>query len=90
MNPPRRENRPRWPLERVLFALAGSVTIVSAVLAAAISPWFLLLIAFVGVNQWAYVLFRGCPTSMLLTRTCGLRSALYTTPSSSETDHAVV
>lgn len=90
MNPPRVGNHPRWPLERVLFALAGSVTVVSAVLAAAVSPWFLLLIAFVGLNQWAYVLFRGCPTSMLLTRTCGLRSALYAAPASSETDHVVV
>jgi hypothetical protein len=41
-----------WPLERVLFALAGSVTLLSAGLAALISPWFLVLTAFVGVNQW--------------------------------------
>ncbi len=42
----------RWPLERVLFALAGTMTLVSAVLAAIVSKWFLLLTAFVGVNQW--------------------------------------
>ena len=42
----------RWPLERVLFALAGSMTLLSAALAALVSPWFLLLTAFVGVNQW--------------------------------------
>jgi hypothetical protein len=42
----------RWPLERVLFALAGSVTLASAALAALVSPWFLLLTALVGVNQW--------------------------------------
>jgi len=41
----------KWPLERVLFALAGTVTLASVVLAAAVSPWFLLLTAFVGVNQ---------------------------------------
>jgi hypothetical protein len=29
-----------WPLERVLFALAGTVVLVSALLAAAVSPWF--------------------------------------------------
>ena len=45
----------RWPLERVLFALAGTITLLSAVLAAVVSPWFLLLTAFVGVNQWLYV-----------------------------------
>ena len=31
----------RWPLERVLFALAGTVTLVSVVLVALVSPWFL-------------------------------------------------
>jgi hypothetical protein len=45
----------RWPLERVLFALAGTVTLLSAGLAAVVSPWFLLLTAFVGFNQWLYV-----------------------------------
>jgi hypothetical protein len=29
---------PRWAFERVLFALAGSVTLLSALLAALISP----------------------------------------------------
>lgn len=38
----------RWPLERVLFVMAGTVTIVSAILAALVSPWFLILTAFVG------------------------------------------
>jgi len=32
----------RWPLERVLFALAGTMTLLSAALAALVSPWFLL------------------------------------------------
>ncbi len=67
----------RWPLERVLFAMAGSVTLVSAVLAAVVSPWFLLLTGFVGLNQWLYVAVRACPASLLLKRTCGLRSSLY-------------
>jgi hypothetical protein len=62
-----------WPLERVLFALAGTVTLSSAVLAAFVSPWFLLLTAFVGVNQWLYVAFGACPASLVLTRFFGLR-----------------
>ena len=73
----------RWPLERVLFALAGSVTLLSVLLVALISPWFLLLTAFVGVNQWLYVVFGACPASLVLKRLFGLRSALYsrgTTP----------
>ena len=66
-----------WPLERVLFALAGSVTLLSAVLAAAVSPWFLLLTAFVGINQWLYVVVGACPASLMLGRACGLRSVVY-------------
>lgn len=66
-----------WPLERVLFAMAGTVTLLSALLAAVVSPWFLLLTAFVGANQWLYVLFGACPASLVLGRLFGLRSALY-------------
>lgn len=54
-----------WPLERVLFAIAGTVVIVAAALAALVSPWLLLLVAFVGVNQWLFVLAATvrCPCS---------------------------
>ncbi len=64
-----------WPLERALFAIAGTVTLLSAALAAAVSPWFLLLTAFVGVNQWLYVAVGACPASLVLTRIFGLDSA---------------
>jgi hypothetical protein len=67
----------RWPLERVLFALAGTMTLVSAALAAVVSPWFLLLTAFVGINQWLYVTVGACPASIVLRRTCHLRSSMY-------------
>ena len=69
--------RTQWPLERVLFAMAGTVTLVSAELAALVSPWFLLLTAFVGVNQWLFVSVGACPASIVLRRACGLRSSLY-------------
>ena len=62
-----RSRRP-WPAERVLFALAGTMTLLSALLAAFVSPWFLLLTAFVGVNQWLYVTVHGCPASLVLGR----------------------
>ncbi|MHB1244095.1 MAG: DUF2892 domain-containing protein [Gaiellaceae bacterium] len=63
----------RWPLERALFLLAGTVTLASAALAALVSPWFLLLTAFVGLNQWAYVAFGACPSSLVLARLFGFR-----------------
>ena len=58
----------RWPLERILFAMAGTMTLVSAVLAAFVSPWFLLLTALVGINQWLYVTVHNCPASLVLGR----------------------
>lgn len=67
-----------WPLERVLFAMAGTVTLVSALLVVIVSPWFLLLTAFVGVNQWIYVTAGACPASLAISRLFGLRSVVYT------------
>ena len=67
--------RSGWPLERVLFALAGTVTLLSALLAALLSPWFLLLTAFVGVNQWLFVAFGACPASLVLPLVFGFRPA---------------
>ena len=63
-----------WPLERVLFAMAGTVTLASAALAAFVSPWFLLLTAFVGLNQWLYVAAGGCLAGEVLQRFFGRRS----------------
>ena len=57
-----------WPLERVLFALAGTLTLASAVLATLVSPWFLLLAAFVGLNQWLFAGAGSCPASIMLER----------------------
>jgi hypothetical protein len=77
MTEPACDRRPGWPLERVLFAMAGTVTLLSALLAAIVSSWFLLLTAFVGVNQWLYVTVGACPASLVITRLFGLRSAVY-------------
>lgn len=64
-----------WPLERVLFLMAGTVTGLSAILAAVISPWFLLLTGFVAVNQLAFATLGNCPSSWLLRRYTGLKGA---------------
>jgi hypothetical protein len=58
----------KWPLERVLFAMAGSMALLSAVLVAVVSPWFLILTVLVGINQWMYVMFGACPASVVLKR----------------------
>lgn len=66
-----------WPLERVLFALAGTMTLISVLLATLVSPWFLLLTVFVGINQWLYVVVGACPASLILGRVFHLRSVVY-------------
>ena len=57
-----------WSLERVLFAMAGSMTLLSVILALLVSPWFLVLTVFVGVNQWLFVAIGACPASVMLER----------------------
>jgi len=58
----------RWTLERRLFAIAGTVALAGAALSAFVSPWFLLLIVFAGLNQWLFALAGFCPMSLFLTR----------------------
>lgn len=87
MSSPPLTTRPRWPLERVLFALAGTMTLVSAALAALASKWFLLLTALIGVNQLLFVVRGACPGSVLLRRAFRLRSAIYPDPSVSCEQH---
>lgn len=69
--------RPRpdgaWPLERILFLLAGTMTGASALLAAFVSPWFLLLTGFVALNQLAFASIRHCGASLILEHVFGAR-----------------
>ena len=67
--------RRRWPLERVLFLMAGTMTALSAALSALVSPWFLLLTGFVAANQLAFVALGNCPSSWALRRYLGFRGA---------------
>ena len=85
---PNDQTSSRWPLERALFALAGTVTLLSAALGAFASKWFLLLAAFVGVSEWLYVTVDACPASIALRRACGLRSAIYPDPAALSLDIA--
>lgn len=66
-----------WPLERALFLMAGTVTGLSALLAATVSPWFLLLTGFVAVNQLLFVAFGHCGASLILRHGFGFRSSVY-------------
>jgi hypothetical protein len=70
---PLRSSWSDWPLERVLFTLAGTMTGLSAVLSALVSPWFLLLTGFVSVNLLLFATIGNCGASVML-RFAGLRS----------------
>jgi hypothetical protein len=60
---------PNVPLERILFGLAGTMTLAAIVLSVTVSPWVLLLAGVVGINQWVYAVAGGCPASVVLRRT---------------------
>lgn len=60
-------------LDRAVLALAGSMTLVSALLAAVVSPWWLLLTAFVGLNLLQSSVTGFCPAAMVF-RKAGLSS----------------
>jgi hypothetical protein len=57
-----------WTRERILFALAGTMTLLSVLLVATVSPWFLLLTGMVGVNQLLLVVTGLCPASLVVDR----------------------
>jgi hypothetical protein len=60
-------------LDRAVLALAGSMILVSALLAALLSPWWLLLTAFVGLNLLQSSITGFCPAAMVFRR-AGLSS----------------
>lgn len=64
-----------WPLERILFALAGTMTGLSAILSAVVSPWFLLLTGFVAFNQLLFAAVGVCPASLVLRHGFGVKGA---------------
>ena len=59
-------------VERALRLLAGIITLASIVLAEAVSPWWLLLTAFVGANLLQSGFTNWCP-AMWVFRKLGLR-----------------
>ena len=60
-------------VERAIRALAGIMVLLSAGLAAFVSPWWLLLTAFVGANLLQSAFTGTCP-AMALFRKLGLRA----------------
>ena len=55
-------------IESLVRLLAGSMTLLSAGLAHFVSPWWLLLTCFVGVNLIQSALTGFCPPTIVLTK----------------------
>lgn len=55
-------------VDRLVLALAGTLTLLGAALVALVSPWWLLLVAFVGANQLQASLTGWCPAALVLQR----------------------
>ncbi|MFI5378726.1 MAG: DUF2892 domain-containing protein [Tepidisphaerales bacterium] len=61
-------------IETALRLMAGFIILVSVLLVHFVSPWFLLLTAFVGLNLFQSGLTNWCPAMWVLSK-CGLRHA---------------
>lgn len=55
-------------IDRVVMALAGTLTLLGVALGAFLTPWWLLLPAFVGLNLVQASLTSFCPAAVLLRR----------------------
>ncbi len=52
-------------IDRMVLGFAGCVTLLSALLVWLVSPWWLLLTAFVGLNMIQASVTRFCPAAMI-------------------------
>lgn len=55
-------------LDRAILAFAGAMTLLSVVLTHLVSPWFLLLTAFIGLNLLQSAFTGFCPAAIVLKR----------------------
>ncbi len=55
-------------IDRAVLAFAGAMTLLSAVLVWLVSPWWLLLTAFIGLNMIQASFTGFCPAAMVFKR----------------------
>jgi Inner membrane protein YgaP-like, transmembrane domain len=60
-------------VDRAVMAMAGLMILVSVVLAYAVSPWWLLLTGFVGLNMLQAAFTGFCPAAMIF-RKVGIKA----------------
>lgn len=55
-------------VDRAVFTIAGTLTLTSVLLGTLVSPWWLILAAFVGANQLQSSITGLCPAASVLRR----------------------
>jgi len=55
-------------IDKAVLALAGTITLLGLLLGTLLSPWWLLLSAFAGLNQLQASITGFCPAALLLRR----------------------
>ena len=68
-------------IDRIVMAFAGTMILLSLLLAQLFSPWRLLLTAFVGVNLLQAAFTGLCPLAIALKRYCAKSGAAFSTSS---------
>ncbi|WP_040796603.1 YgaP family membrane protein [Nocardia higoensis] len=68
-----------WNVERVVPLMAGTMVLLSVILSAAVTPWWLLLTGFVGANLVFYAAVGWCPASLMMEK-AGLQRAACRVP----------
>ncbi|MEU0504731.1 DUF2892 domain-containing protein [Nocardia sp. NPDC005998] len=57
-----------WSIPRLVPLLAGTFVLISTLLAAVVSPWWLIFTGFIGANLLLYGAVGWCPSTLLLRR----------------------
>ena len=58
----------KWYLERITLLIGGSITLISALLGAFVSPYWLILTCLVGINLIVFALTGFCPMAIILAK----------------------
>ncbi|WP_327152139.1 YgaP family membrane protein [Nocardia sp. NBC_01329] len=68
MNMPTLVRHREWTIDRLVPLLAGILVLVSTGMAAALSPWWLVLALLVGANLLLYSAVGWCPATLIMAR----------------------
>jgi hypothetical protein len=69
-------------VDRIVFAVAGTLVLLSVLLSLTVSPWFLAIAVFVGTNMLQSAFTNFCPLAVILRR-AGVRDSAHAVPKAS-------